>query len=498
MTPVTRTIQTLIASTIAAACAHAAAAQPADGLVVQPPAGALQVTPPLHATNIERVGVDFDLIDGLTRGDVFESTLYGDALLCVVEVSRLQAGGGRLVSGSIESEIPGRFVIARVDDAVSGWFYDPGGLGVVRLRYGGQDGLHYLHQLDHGLMAECAGEPRRAFEPGALRGAGGNDAPQTPADVAGQSQDAGGAGLGGGCGPPDTTFDVMIVYSDDARAAAGGTAAIRAEAIGAVSVMQATYGSCGVLIRTNLVYLAEVAYNESGDYDNHLDRLTDDGDGILDNVHNIRDVVDADFVSLFVADDDSGGLGWCLADEDHAFSVVRWDLAEDNFTLAHEVGHNIGCAHNPEDADCTPTEIGFGHFFWVPSEGMWRHTVMAYSNNNSTRIPYYSHPNCEYEDVPTGTSSRDNLAIIMTRAPVCEEFRLTRMDVWVDFNWRGGQNGSYFQPYTSVALGAIRILDNPPADLPVLHIKAGSTSETLTIDKPMLVEACGGVVTIGQ
>lgn len=454
------------------------------------------VKPPAHATDIEPCCVDFELLNSLNAGDLFLIQLYQTRLFAMVDRQKPQINGVTIFGHF--AKMPGsRFAITAVDDAAAGTFFVPGTSSVIRLRYGGPDGLHYLHKVDPLGVLPCAESAPRKLDrqPDFLlrsfqlksQMAGLHDVPVLEPEPE-----------AGGCGPTDPTFDVMIVYSDDARAAAGGTAAIRAEAINAVAITESTYLTCSVIIRTNIVSLAEVAYNESGNYQDHLERLTDPDDGILDGVHVTRDEVDADFVSLFVADDDSGGLGWCLADEDEAFCVVRWAQAADGFSLAHEMGHNIGCAHNPENADCEPTEIGYGHNFFVPSEGIWRHTVMAYSLNGSTRIPYYSSPSCQYEGVPTGTPTRDNLAVILSRQSTCEAFRLTRMDVWVDFNYGGSENGSNSNPFNTVNEGVSRTLVSPVADIPILHIKPGSRNESITINKPMFIQACGGTVTIGQ
>lgn len=360
------------------------------------------VTVPAHATDLRNVRVDLDRLRLLDTQDVFSLTLYDEALTAVVERVEPKVVG-RTIVGRFE-DVPGsRFIVTVVDDAIAGWFYFASSGRTVRLRYGG-NGLHYLHRLDSALMQTCAGglnwgRPERALGRGGVRGnepraAGGwhwrnDETPTLPLS---------------GCAPLDPTFDIMIVYSDDARAEAGGTAAVQAEAINAVEVTELTYLTCSTIIRTNIVFLAEVAYDESdSSYEDHLNRLTDPDDGILDGVHDTRDIVGADFVSLFVADDESGGLGWCMATDDEAFSIVRWGQATDSFTLAHEVGHNIGCAHNPEDADCELTDFGYGNNFFVPDEDMWRHTVMAYSLNGSTEIPYYSTPDCFYEGVATGS-----------------------------------------------------------------------------------------------
>ena len=289
----------------------------------------------------------------------------------------------------------------------------------------------------------------------------------------------------------------MIVYSDDARAEAGGTDAIRAEAINSSATTEASYQTCGLAIETNIVWLEEVSYNESGTYQDHLDRLTDPADGILDLVHFTRSIVDADFVSLFVQDDSFGGLAWCDATESLAFSIVRWAQAGDGLTLAHEIGHNLGCAHNPEDVDCQPYLFANGHNFFVPVLTSWRHTVMAYSVNESSGIAFYSSPFCEFLFTPTGTTTRNNVGRIDQRKSTCEAFRPTRMDIWVDFDTPLLEFGSFVFPFDTIAEGVNRIQDEVVADIPVLNVQPGSTSETLTISKAMIIRACAGNVTIG-
>jgi hypothetical protein len=472
----------------------AAATAQSDQLILESPGGALAVTPPRHTRDVERVGVDFELLSSLRADDGFAMTIYGDDLIAIVDEVKPQVEGFT-IRGHFDRSFRSFFTITVVGDAAAGSFHIPGAHDMVRLRYGGPGGLHYLHRIEIGPEDECAGEAIIAFEPGEVREIDRMNFDRRLDQVQGPPNSP----VLGGCSAPDPTFDVMLIYSDDARAAAGGANAIRAECIDAVEVMELTYLSCSVLIRTNIVYLAEVSYDERDrSYRNHLDSLIDPDDGILDGIHSTRNSVEADFVSLIVADDESGGLGRCWSSAADAMSVCNWTVMADNFTLAHEVGHNIGCAHNPEDAEsCEPTEYGYGHNFYVPDEDMWRHSVMAYSRNGSTRIPYYSSPDCEYEGVPTGTPERDNLAVILLRQYTVEAFRRTRMDVWVDFGHGGTENGSYSQPYNTVIEGVNRTLPNPVADIPVLHIKSGSRAETITISKPMIIKACGGTVTIG-
>jgi hypothetical protein len=66
---------------------------------------------------------------------------------------------------------------------------------------------------------------------------------------------------------------------------------------------------------------------------------------------------------------------------------------------------------------------------------------------------------------------------------------------WVDFNYTGGgQNGSYNTPFATLAQGVSAV----PSGLTILIKTAGSSPETMTITKPMTINAFNGPATIGN
>ncbi|MFH1682059.1 MAG: S8 family serine peptidase [Candidatus Eisenbacteria bacterium] len=67
--------------------------------------------------------------------------------------------------------------------------------------------------------------------------------------------------------------------------------------------------------------------------------------------------------------------------------------------------------------------------------------------------------------------------------------------VWVDFDYSGFEFGTFDHPFNTLseALGA---LPGGPDDR--IRIKAGSSSETLSIDVPVSIDAFGGTATIGE
>jgi len=64
---------------------------------------------------------------------------------------------------------------------------------------------------------------------------------------------------------------------------------------------------------------------------------------------------------------------------------------------------------------------------------------------------------------------------------------------WVDFNYVGTENGTFDQPYNTLAEA---IAAANPGD--TICIKPGSSPETITITKAVTLRACGGPVTVGK
>jgi hypothetical protein len=127
---------------------------------------------------------------------------------------------------------------------------------------------------------------------------------------------------------------------------------------------------------------------------------------------------------------------------------------------------------------------------------------MAYAPG--TRIPYFSNPNVSYQGQPTGVPIGDpneayNASVINETRRSRENFRL--LDIWVDFAYSGiFEFGTFLLPFNTVIEGVNAIttfVDTAVLNFPTLHIKAGSRYETITINKRMRIEACGGTVRIG-
>jgi hypothetical protein len=452
-----------------------------------------------YVVQAQPVTVDLEVLAGLMcRQEVSLDLAPMASYMGVVERVDRRSETQLTVAGRLSDVPNATFVIVVEHDAAAGLILDPGSGLQFRLGYLG-DGLHIISHVDSELYGPCGNEELLTDQPEEMITS------HTPTDDELVPAPPPGSTPARGCAPLTPVFDVMIVYTDVARQAAGGANAMNAECQLALEVANGAYVNSEIDARLRLVYRGEVSYDENGALEDHLFRVAGTTDGYMDEVHTIRDSYGADVVSLFVDDADGWcGLAYCLPNTAaRAFNVVRWDCAVGDFSFAHEVGHNQGCAHDVDNAGtgCNAYPYSYGWRFW--GDDLLRHrTIMAYAPG--TRIQYFSNPDVEFEGAPTGVPIGDpdeahNAHTINLRRSIVENHRLTRLDIWVDFAHTGAEDGSFNLPYDSVAEGVANIVVGVGAsEQPSLWINAGSTVETPSIGTPMVIRACGGLVTIGN
>jgi len=210
-----------------------------------------------------------------------------------------------------------------------------------------------------------------------------------------------------------TTIDVLVAYSPEARAAAGGSAAMESEIASAVSLANTAYTNSQVNISLRLVGTTALSTSESGSFNTDLSRLTSSGDGFWDDVHSSRNSLGADVVVVFINNATSCGLGWVMtnpgvSDDRLGFSVVSRQCIS-NFSFVHEIGHNMGATHDQGNSGGSSGAYSdsYGWRFVGASGQTWR-TVMAYQPG--TRINYFSNPAINYDGIATGSTNVANNA----------------------------------------------------------------------------------------
>jgi hypothetical protein len=440
-----------------------------------------------RAISAELVVVDLELLKYLVPGAELRMQLApGLVSTGVVEWIERSPTGSLTLSGVLADSAFSRFIFVVEGDVAAGIIRIPARMQTYRLIYAAVDGMHVLCEMD-----VSAFPPEASPASPAAGDANGNKESQAVGD------DAPPDGGSRACEEPAPIWDIVIAYTGLARQAMGGNAAIEAECLLAVAAANQAYADSGIDGRMRLVARGEVAYDESGSFGDHLDWITNNGGGIRETYH-------ADFVSMLIDDDQYCGQAWCWAggSSAYAYSICYWDCAAAKLTLPHEVGHNMGCDHDAANAGgCGGPSWAVGWRWTGDSGTQWR-SVMAYQPGD--RVGHFSNPDVDFDGQPTGVAIGDpdeayNAQRIRDVARTVEEFRLTRFDVWVDFAYGGSEEGSFSQPYDTVAEALAAVINgfNAP-ELPSVRIKTGSSPTPITINQAVTLRACGGPVTIGE
>jgi len=320
-----------------------------------------------------------------TAGPSLLLNLFDDLAYNAV-VDRIDpAVGGFTWVGHIPGFDLSTVTLATVDGVVSGGVVMPEAAYTIRYVGGG---VHEVAQIDQATFLPEANPVAVS-----VGGAAATAAPRGAVVV----------------GDSASTIDVMVLFTPAAAAEAGGTSSIRALINQGISDANTSYSNSGIAQRLNPVYIGEVAYTEVPSDPNDLSHtgITKDlynlqgGAGALSGVADFRNGYGADTVSLIIRNaTDYCGIGFMMDPvgsyfERYAFNVVSRNCIP-GFTLAHELGHNMGARHDwYMDNSTTPYTYAHGY---IDTQNRFR-TVMAYNNAcskglefNCTRLPYWSNP----------------------------------------------------------------------------------------------------------
>jgi hypothetical protein len=206
-------------------------------------------------------------------------------------------------------------------------------------------------------------------------------------------------------GTAPSRIDLLLLFTPQLQAALGGYAATIARINLLVSVANTVYVNSGVNLSLNLV--SAQAWNTTYSASTDTTALTSmQADG---NVNALRSQYGADLVTLlrpFSASAGVCGLAYIPQDFSAASSAYGYSVVEDSggstsgaycdvTSLTHELGHNLGAAHDLATSAAQGTNVNgvpsYNRGYCNGAAG----TVMSYgnpSNGCSPIVPYFSNP----------------------------------------------------------------------------------------------------------
>ncbi|WP_100658144.1 M12 family metallo-peptidase [Alteromonas flava] len=210
------------------------------------------------------------------------------------------------------------------------------------------------------------------------------------------------------------TQDLLVVYTQGACNYAGSCTQLEADIVTAIADLNNAYAASGINITMNLAGAHLTDYSGTNASET-LSALRSTTDGVMDEVHQVRDQLNADIVSL-IYDGQGCGIGYLGSSATSAFNVTDVPCMVGNRTLAHEIGHNQG-AHHDRQTVGGGVSGAFNYGYRRCSDGSiddagspYFRTIMSYSCSGAARVGRFSNPQVTYAGVPQGIDPADSPA----------------------------------------------------------------------------------------
>lgn len=233
-------------------------------------------------------------------------------------------------------------------------------------------------------------------------------------------------------------IDVLVLYTTPVKTSLGGDAQAQAFAQQAIDSTNTAYINSKIRQRVRLIAAQETAIAETGTLSAELSSVRNDA-----AIATLRNQYNADLVAMISNSSDACGIGYLMGSNqstgnaNNGFTVTSRTCAVGNLSFAHELGHNMGSQHNPENGSGATYSFGYGHYV----DGNFR-TVMSYVNpcpSGCTRRPYFSNPDVGFNGLPTGIdNARDNARSLNNTADAIANYRYSGANINLT-NYNGGE-----------------------------------------------------------
>lgn len=249
-----------------------------------------------------------------------------------------------------------------------------------------------------------------------------------------------------------STIDLVVGYTTGFADSLGGTSQALTRIHYLVDIANQTYANSRVDATLRLAGAVRIDYPDNTDNKQALEEVSGRGprgtrDRAFAALRAARETHRADLVSLvrhFNAPQNNGcGIAWMIGggqagispdDAAYGYSVVSdgADVDESDGgtyfcrdeSLVHEIGHNMGQAHNIEDSGASGIDAySYGHRDTIAG-GFY--TVMAYQlpQGDQIGIRHFANPYVDYDGRPTGIANvSDNVRSMHRTLPIVAEFR---------------------------------------------------------------------------
>ena len=355
----------------------------ARGVVTQASVDALRAAPAAASASTDRLVLD-----------LFPEVRH------TASVKKTAIAGGTGWSGRVDGCEHSSVTIVQVGDVVAGSVTIPGEGSFVLNP--GPDGETRILEMDTQAAPPCLMA---------------DEAPAGSAAFASAYAPAGVAAAG--TNQVAEVFDLLMLFTPSARDLFGGATGMQAKAEALVFGLNEAFANSAIKHRVRLVRTADAPTTRNPELRAAFSDLINLEDGFLDDVQAMRSACQADLVTLITGDqgfsfDGIAGVATLAsamfpANSRYSDGMSVVDAMWADYAFAHEIGHNLGCAHDRANAGGQELHaFNYGYRWKGLSGNLWR-DIMAYAPG--MRVPHFSNPDVFYDGILTGIpADRPNAA----------------------------------------------------------------------------------------